>query len=117
MIYRCLSRLLFYCLAFNPRRTAEAGIYPQNPKIAKVVGNDEEERFPSPAFTLAHRSATARKRGDTLHGNDYCGEQEYCFFPNYELLSHVLVLGYLGKRNDNWNRSPQSGPNSVCSTL
>jgi hypothetical protein len=51
------------------------------------------------------------------HGNDICGEQEFCCFPNYELLSHVLVSGYLGKRNANWNRSPQSGPNSVCSTL
>jgi len=34
----------------------------------KNVGNDEEDGFPLPAFALARRSATARKREDMLRG-------------------------------------------------
>ena len=43
----------------------------------KDVSNNEEERFPLPAFTLARRSGTARKREDkTLYIN--IGLQKTC---------------------------------------
>ena len=37
------------------------------------VGNDEKERFRFPIFTLARRSAIARKREDKLYGNNGVG--------------------------------------------
>ena len=69
--------------------SAEAGIHPKSPNRfpIKNVGNDEDDGFPFPAFALARRSATARKREDKLHGNDQYGEQKPYGFPNYGLIS------------------------------